>query len=768
MKNKIQLLILIVILFGALNGFCLNTNSLINSTQINESRKKILILNSWGTGLPIPDETKQGIQIALAEGGMSMNDIFFEDLDLVRASGKEHRLNLVSLLSSKIIPNQVGIVMLLGSSAVDFIANEGKELFPHAALISLITPNVNSLSNDPRKIIHLPWRVDPFGSVNLAKQLFPDTKHVFVITGANDGVLPFLQDAKEAFIPWENTIDFEYSDNMTYEEMIQRSASLKSGSVILYSTFFSDKLNRSFIPFEVVSEVCRKSEVPVFATLEYYMGLGIVGGSLLETEKLGKQAGNIAFDYLIGNLILTEQVTTFDTPVHTMVDWKEISGFQSGKKNIPKDCLIVGKPLSFWEQFKLIVIAVVSVIFILSSLIITLLLWNRRIRKIRAAISESEARFRVMIEHAPEAVIVVDVGTDKIVDANAKAEQLFGCSRQELFRGGPGIFYHDNQPDRLSIEESKALYVSLALDGKEVVYERVIKSKDGRELICEVRLVQLPDPEKLLLRGSFIDITKRKQLETELINTKEHAIESDRLKSAFLANMSHEIRTPMNGILGFTELLKDHNLTGKEQEKYIKIIETSGERLLNIVNDIINISKIESNQMEIILSTTNINEQMDFLISFFKPEAEAKGIKLILKGSLELDDAEIITDQEKVYAILTNLIKNAVKFTSHGSVELDVKKNGEFIEFSVKDTGVGISPEEKDYIFKRFTNSPDFLNKTQRGAGLGLSISKAYVEMLGGKIWLNTEPGQGSTFHFSLPCKGRIVEDDPSVIIRSA
>lgn len=244
-----------------------------------------------------------------------------------------------------------------------------------------------------------------------------------------------------------------------------------------------------------------------------------------------------------------------------------------------------------------------------------------------------------------------------------------------------------------------------------------------------------------------------KQTNNELITAKEKAEESDHLKSAFLANMSHEIRTPMNGILGFANFLKKPDLTSEQQQKYVSVIEDSGARMLNIINDIIDISKIEAGLMKLNIRESNIKEQIEYIYTFFKPEVEAKGMKLLLSNALSLEESVIYTDREKIYAILTNLVKNAIKYSNEGTIEIGCLKKGDFLEFFVKDTGIGIPKERQKVIFERFMQADIEDKMARQGAGLGLSISKAYVNMLGGEIWADSETDIGSTFYFTLPYK---------------
>jgi len=224
--------------------------------------------------------------------------------------------------------------------------------------------------------------------------------------------------------------------------------------------------------------------------------------------------------------------------------------------------------------------------------------------------------------------------------------------------------------------------------------------------------------------------------------------------------MSHEIRTPMNGILGFSELLKTPGLSGEKQQDYIKIIEKSGARMLNIINNIVDISKIEAGLMKIEMLESNVNEQIEYIYTFFKPEVEAKGLKLSLSTPLPSKEALLKTDREKLYAILTNLVKNAIKYSKEGTIEIGYEKKAENLQFYVKDTGIGIPKDRQEAIFERFIQADIADKLAHQGAGLGLSITKAYVEMLGGSIWLESEVGYGSIFYFTLPYHPEQVKEE--------
>jgi signal transduction histidine kinase len=389
-------------------------------------------------------------------------------------------------------------------------------------------------------------------------------------------------------------------------------------------------------------------------------------------------------------------------------------------------------------------------------------------------------KYSDLFDFAPIGYFILD-SVGKILDLNLIGAKMLGESRSQLknsllaffvaresnlaFNGFMDEIFTSHTKGECELKltnmEDGQLFVRLsgiAQPGKEDCFVTMIdiSQRKNAEYIVQQRNNEIgAKNEELILMNEYLNITNQKSQE------------SDRLKSAFLANMSHEIRTPMNGILGFAELLKDRNLSLVDQQEYIQIIEKSGIRMLNIINEIIDISKIESQQMFLAMSVTDLNEQIRFVHTFFQPEATRKGLQLKCATGLEGKQALVMMDKEKLYAILINLVKNAIKFTDSGSIsfgyQLIASKSANCrmagkkeLEFFIHDTGIGIPKERQQAIFERFIQADITDIHAYQGAGLGLTISKSYVEMLGGRIWVDSNPevkagAQGSTFYFTLP-----------------
>lgn len=369
-------------------------------------------------------------------------------------------------------------------------------------------------------------------------------------------------------------------------------------------------------------------------------------------------------------------------------------------------------------------------------------------KRIDLELKHSLALTEATLESIHNGILVVsDQG--KVIKTNARFGEMW-CIPKNIIAIGDDKTLMSCVLEQLVDPDGFIATVSELYEKPEVSTMDLVFFKDGR--IFE----RITNP--LYLEGipkgrvwSFLDITKRKQAEADLVLAKVKAQESDRLKSAFLANMSHEIRTPLNGILGFVELLKEPNLSGEDQQDYIRIIKQSSNRMLTIMNDIIEISKIESGSIGISITETNINEQIEAFYTQFKTEAKQKGLMFSFSNELSAEDANIRTDVNKLNTILKNLLKNALKFTNTGTVDFGYVKRNNHLEFYVNDTGAGVSHEQKEFIFERFRQGSDLLTRNFEGTGLGLSISKAFVGMLGGTIWVESELGKGSTFYFTIP-----------------
>jgi PAS domain S-box-containing protein len=376
-------------------------------------------------------------------------------------------------------------------------------------------------------------------------------------------------------------------------------------------------------------------------------------------------------------------------------------------------------------------------------------------------LKESEQRLNMLISQTPAIIYSYKIieGETHLTYVNENVKNVLGYMPTELI-GNTKLWFDSLHPDDLGIAEKT---IQSNLEAKDSYSEYRLKDKSGTyRWLHDKQKVKKNKNGEIEVIGASWDITQRKQAEKELMEAKQKAEESTRLKTAFLANLSHEIRTPMNGILGFAELLQKSELPKKCRKKYIRIITQSGERMLDTLNKLMDISKIEAGALNVYYGETNINRQIRYVYDLFRPEAEKKGIHFSYTTSTADYESVIITDEEKINAILVNLVNNAVKYTDEGSIGLEFHIKDNELHFLVKDTGSGIPCEKQEIIFDRFRQVDETMNRKFEGMGLGLPIAKAYAELLGGKINVKSVPGEGSIFHFTLP----IEESVKSVVCR--
>lgn len=356
-------------------------------------------------------------------------------------------------------------------------------------------------------------------------------------------------------------------------------------------------------------------------------------------------------------------------------------------------------------------------------------------------------KLSVAIEQNPASVIITN--TEGIIEyVNNKFLSVTGYTKKELIGKVIRILKPGHTPDETYIEIWNCLYA-----GKEWRGEHQNRRKDNSKYWESVLISPIKNQENKITNYIILseDISERKKMEKELISAKEKAVESDRLKSAFLANMSHEIRTPLNSILGFSDLLISDELDTNVKAEFADMINLSGNNLLSIINDILDISKIEAGQIVLTEKRFSAFQMITDIQKEYSLKARSKGIELRLSVQEYAKEIYLLSDENRIKQVIVNFVGNAMKFTDSGYVEIGMKIKDKQVVFHVKDTGIGIAKEYHNKVFDRFRQVESAQTRKYGGNGLGLAITKNLVELLGGKIHLESKPNVGSTFFLTLP-----------------
>jgi PAS domain S-box-containing protein len=730
----------------------------------------IAMLLPYGPGAPGVDQFAANLREQLIELGFNSADIYIEYLDLERNDNAAYRQSQKQLLLSKYSRRRIDAVVTVLQPSLDYLLREVPDLAPGATVITVLA-NLHPLTpTGGRRFLVMSRGLNYQTTVEQALALFPKTSHIEVVTGSSGAEVQEMAGLRAALQPWQNKLSIADTSELSVEAIKARLQNLPPNSIVLGLSMRRDRTGRNFNRLDTLGQMARVSKSPIFVFYDSGVGdRGFVGGYVFSIQAEGRRVGTLAFEIATGKRSVSLGKTELKPDQFSMYDWRELERWGANAGKLPEGTVFVNRPPPIWVQYRTAVIAT-AVAFLLLMILIAMLAWQIRRKTVaERALKANEERYRALVEGAPEAIVVYDIGQGKMIEHNSKAEQLFERSREEMLTLPLEELYSAKAEDRAALEENMARNRERALAGENLVLERIILTKSGKEIPCEVWVTRLPSEGSDLLRTSFIDISARKQAEAELDAHRQHleelvadrtaalsvaltqAQEANQAKSAFVSNMSHEIRTPMNAIIGMTNLLLEIKLEPK-QRNYVEKVNRAAENLLGIINDILDFSKMEAGKLTLESIPFNLDDVMDHLANLIGMRAESKGVELLFRVGSDIP-MELIGDSLRLGQILVNLGNNAIKFTETGNIIVEVAQvsgtdNDIELHFSVSDSGIGMTPEQCGRLFQSFSQADSSTTRKYGGTGLGLAISKELVELMGGRIWAESTFGQGSVFHF--------------------
>jgi PAS domain S-box len=713
--------------------------------------KNILFLNSYHRGLNWSDEIFNGIK-QVTDQYDNIN-LFAEYIDAKRFPDTTYLENLINLYTQKYKGYTIDAVICADNTALDLvIKHAGNPLFKGFKVYCGVN-NVEDyqyLGNDYKGVVEREFFMERF---DLFKRMIPDLETVYFLMDKSEFGVTYKSRLEKVMKSPPYKVNIKIIDDIDVNELYAFVSSLKAKKCIIdYGSITRDRYGEIVNNEKLAQRIIQLSQVPVFSNFDFLIGKGIAGGICELGSDQGSTAAKIAMKLLSGEPSTNIPKVSL-APKRFNVDYSVAKKFDLQLDNLPKETIILNRPEKIYQRYLPEIIITFSAIIILV-LIILLLLSNIQKRKItEASLMLSEQKFRDIAELLPQTVFECDL-KGNLTFANKHAFDMFGYTIEEFSKG--------INIRQLFIPE-EVEHVNLNL--KEILGNAPSKNnsytavrKDGSRFPYEVHSNMFyKDGKPAGIRGIGIDVTKQKEVEQELINAREKAEQSDKLKSAFLSNMSHEIRTPLNAIIGFSSLLSDDDANAEQRAEYKKYIQNSSEYLLNLINDIIDHSRIEAGQLDILYSEFNLYDLMKELYLNFKSQQKNKQKENIHFIYENLDDTEqiiVLADPVRIKQVVGNLLDNAFKFTDQGSIRFGYTlQENQNILITVKDTGIGISEEDKPLVFRRFYKLCSDSDKLYGGSGLGLSICKNLVSLMKGSIWLNSEKGSGTSFFINIPIK---------------
>jgi two-component system sensor kinase FixL len=468
--------------------------------------KRIVLLYSYGDGIPAYQQATRAFLSAMNEGRISVNNLFFEYLDLERNKDTEHYKNLITLLLHKYAKEKIDLIVTVHTPALRFLLNEGKDLFPKTPALSYLAPDTIETAGIERRVLILPMKMDFGGTLELAQRLFPQAVRVVFINGVGEGEKRLEREAKSVFVQWRDKLEFEYTSDLSVEEMLQRIATLPSRTIVIYSNVFTDKTSRTFVAKDVAERVAKAANAPVFGMYDTILESGIIGGSMFSFDTEGARAGTVALDILRGKLSLKKPVTILTASRIPIFDWQQLKRWGVSEIKLPKETIFVNRPSSFWNQHKRYVIGVSA--FILAQLILIVVLLLQITRR-----KSAEESLKQKTEELDQ---FFNISLDLFCIANTEGyflhlspvwEKVLGFNRDELMSMRFVEFVH---PD--DVRSTLEAIAALASQKAVTYFMNRYRCKDGTYRWLEWSAA----PTGNLIYAAARDVTRRKLAEQTL------------------------------------------------------------------------------------------------------------------------------------------------------------------------------------------------------------------------------------------------------------
>ncbi len=714
------------------------------------TKKRILYINSYHPGFPTTHPLINGFRSILHPDSVDLN---IEFMDSKRLNDSISQRNFYRSLSYK-LKNRKNYDLIITSddNALNFVLKYKDDLFHNIPLVFCGINNqaIKDSLHNSENISGVFETVSMKATIGLAFDLQKEKNTIYAITDkTTSGQIDDESFSETAKIFSHKSFKTLSLENLSFYELADSLAKLDQQAVILLLSAYTDKTDAHLNFQESLSLIRNHTTLPIYHLWLHGLGQGIIGGYMTDHLDQGKSAALIAKNILNGTQ-KGQQVFQKNTN-KLFLDKKEIKRLNIETKNCPVDVIWINDTNTqktidpLWITWGIIIFLVIFIALAISIYNII------RRRKAEKASKKNAAFYQMLFNENPLMISLFDNKNLHHTAINKQMQKNLGYSTEELINNNQLIFLA-SETDKQVMREWMANSSKNANSSQAI--ELNFKRKDGSVFTTEAIYKIINFEGHTLNVAVYVDISEYKSTLLKLKNAEIKAIQSDQLKSAFLANMSHEIRTPMNSILGFTDLLPEaEDIT--ERDRYISTIKRNGIYMLDLLNDIIDLSKIESGNLDLESKAFNLNILLEEIANVFRknPKIIRNGIDIRLSTAFKDTDCTIIGDKSRIRQSIINLMANATKFTEHGFISLRYEVIGKTLQFYIEDSGIGINPKSLEIIFERFRQDDRNPLAIKSGSGLGLSIVRALIQLMGGNVAVASTEGKGSCFTISIPLR---------------